>query len=199
MFVGMCVVSPARVRVCVCVELCVAELCVCGKDTDVEMVRGVLPNITKEPNTGAAVCCLLYRCDAAEEEEGGDVGWCNEDRLGVARRPGLRGMLRDGLLSPASLDDPRRREKLDALIERVRVHPALYCYYITDEPGAEEFPGLGKLVAYLRRRDPAHMAYINLFPTYANNQQLGTEGDTVTAYAEHLRHCLLYTSPSPRD
>jgi hypothetical protein len=50
-------------------------------------------------------------------------------------------------------------------------------YFITDEPGAGAFPGLGKLVAYLRERDPAHLAYINLFPTYANEQQLGVSAD----------------------
>lgn len=31
------------------------------------------------------------------------------------------------------------------------------------------------------------MAYINLLPTYANNDQLGTKGDMITAYREHLR------------
>ncbi|MDY0169719.1 MAG: neutral/alkaline non-lysosomal ceramidase N-terminal domain-containing protein [Thermoguttaceae bacterium] len=116
-----------------------------------------------------------------------NVVWCREEELDNAHRHGLRAMLRDGLLSPGSLQDDDRRAKLDALIERVRNHPAMYAYFITDEPSAAEFPGLGKLVDYLRRRDPGRMAYINLFPTYANNQQLGTEGDTVTAYGEHLR------------
>ena len=65
--------------------------------------------------------------------------------------------------------------------------PGFLCYFITDEPSAAAFPALGKLVAYLRERDPAHLAYINLFPTYANNQQLGTKGDKITAYKDHLR------------
>ena len=56
----------------------------------------------------------------------------------------------------------------------MRRHPALYSYFITDEPSAPAFAGLGKLVAYLRQRDPDHLAYINLFPTYASNEQLGT-------------------------
>ena len=81
------------------------------------------------------------------------------------------------------------------LIARVRHHPALYDYFITDEPSAANFPALGKLVAYLRERDPAHLAYINLFPTYANNEQLGTKGDTVTAYREHLRQYVDIVKP----
>jgi hypothetical protein len=128
-------------------------------------------------------------------EGGFNVVWCGEHELDVVHRHGLRAQLRDGLLSPATLDDPVRRAELDALIDRVRRHPALYCYFITDEPSAAAFPGLGKLVAYLRQRDPARMAYINLFPTYANNQQLGTEGDTVTAYREHLRQYVEIVKP----
>src|SRR5207302_2564173 len=100
---------------------------------------------------------------------------------------GLRGMLHDGLLTAATVDAPEQSKKLDALIDRVRTHPAFYSYYIIDEPAAGTFPGLGKLVAHLKERDPAHMAYINLFPTYANNEQLGTKGDTAAAYKEYLR------------
>jgi hypothetical protein len=97
---------------------------------------------------------------------------------------------------------------LDALIQRVKAHPALEAYYLTDEPGAGAFAALGRLVAYLRERDPAHFAYINLFPTYANEQQLGvsasaadrarvgypqnfagvgTDDGTVLRYREHLK------------
>ena len=39
------------------------------------------------------------------------------------------------------------------------------------------------------------MAYINLFPTYANNEQLGTTGDQVTAYREHLRQFVEVVQP----
>jgi hypothetical protein len=100
------------------------------------------------------------------------------------------------LLSPATLENPAQREKLDALIARVRLHPALYDYFITDEPTATNFPALGKLVAYLSERDPAHLAYINLFPTYASNDQLGNKGDTVTAYREHLQQFVDMVKPS---
>jgi hypothetical protein len=127
---------------------------------------------------------------------GFNLVWCQERELDVAQRHGLRGQLQDGLLAPASLEDQAQRQKLQALIERVKRHPALYCYFITDEPSAEAFPALGRLVAFLRERDPAHLAYINLFPTYANNKQLGTAGDKPTAYREHLRLYLEQVKPS---
>jgi hypothetical protein len=135
---------------------------------------------------------------AQQMVEGGfNLVWCgSEKELDVAHRHGLRGLLTNGLLTPASLDDPKRREQLNALIARVGKHPALYAYYLTDEPNASQFPSLGKLVVYLRERDPLHLAYINLFPTYANNQQLGTKGDVVTAYKEHLRRYIERVKPS---
>ncbi len=138
----------------------------------------------------------MSNATAQQLAEGGwNLVWCGEQELDTVQRHGLRAMLQDGLLAPASLDNPESRSKLDALIERVRKHPACYAYFLTDEPSAAAFPAWGRLVAYLRERDPGRMAYINLFPTYANNDQLGTPGDTVTAYREHLRRYLEQVKP----
>ena len=51
------------------------------------------------------------------------------------------------------------------------------------------------MLDYFRERDPNHLAYINLFPTYASAEQLGTEGDTTQAYREHLRQYLEIARP----
>ena len=136
--------------------------------------------------------------------------------LDVAARHHLRAMLQSPLLRPEVLDDPALRAQLDALIERVKNYPAVEAYFITDEPGAGAFAGLGRLVAYLRERDPAHYAYINLFPTYANEQQLGVSADaaerahvgypqnfagvgtddkTVLRYREHLKQFVEIVKP----
>ena len=134
---------------------------------------------------------------AQQMAEGGwNVVWCRENELDTAERHGLRAQLQDGLLAPASLETPAQKERLDALIERARVHPALYSYFITDEPNATNFAALGKLVSYLREKDPAHLAYINLFPTYASNDQLGNRGDKVAAYQAHLREYLESVKPA---
>lgn len=134
---------------------------------------------------------------ARQMAEGGfNLIWCNESELETAQRHGLRALLTDPLLLPANLDRPADRARLDELIARVKAHPALYAYFLTDEPSTAQFAALGRLVAYLRERDPEHLAYINLFPTYASNEQLGTRGDTVTAYEEHLRQYLEKVKPS---
>ena len=153
---------------------------------------------------------------AAVAAEHYNLTWVPVEGLDPAAKHGLRAMLTSDLLNPATLDDPSRRAKLDALIERVKNHPALEAYFLTDEPGAGAFPGLGKLVAYLRQRDPGHLAYINLFPTYANEQQLGVTADeaararvgipqnfagvgtndrTVLAYRQHLKQYLEIVKP----
>ena len=123
---------------------------------------------------------------AAQIAAGGwNLGWANKPGdLDIYHRHGLRAFFTIGV---PDLDNPAQAEALDAAIEQVRHHPALYAYHLVDEPGAGAFPRLGRLVAYLRQRDPGRLAYINLFPTYASNEQLGTKGDTVAAYQEYLR------------
>ena len=54
----------------------------------------------------------------------------------------------------------------------------------------------GTTVAHMRSLDPNHLAYFNLFPTYATNAQLGTTGDTVTAYNAYLSQYVNTVSPS---
>ncbi len=127
---------------------------------------------------------------AKQMAEGGfNLVWCTEQELDIAHKYGLRAQLQAPELRDrvTIMNDPAQIAALDAVIARVKRHPAMYNYYIIDEPNASQFPALGKLVAHLRERDPAHFAYINLFPTYANNDQLGTKGDTITAYREYLR------------
>jgi hypothetical protein len=133
---------------------------------------------------------------AQQMAEGGfNMVWCSEKELDVAQRHGLRAMLFEGLVSPASLDNPEKKAQLDALIDRVKTHPALYAYFITDEPNASTFPTWAKLIAYLRERDPAHLAYLNLLPTYATNDQLGTKGDVATAFNEYLKQYIDVVKP----
>ncbi len=134
---------------------------------------------------------------AAQMGDGGfNAVWCREQDLDLLQRHGLRGMLQDELLTAGSLDSPDKLAKLDALVDRVRRHEALYAYFITDEPSAGNFPGLGKLVAHLKERDPAHLAYINLLPDYASSERLGTTGDRVAAYEQYLRQFMDVVKPA---
>ncbi len=145
---------------------------------------------------------------------GWNLGWAETpEDLDTYRRYGLRAMY---VVRTPNVDDPEQAKALDALIAKVKDHPALYAYYLVDEPGAGAFPGLAKLVSFIRQRDPAHLPFINLYPTYANAAQLGvsddaaerakvgyptnfagigTDNGTVLRYREHLRQFVEMIKP----
>ncbi|HPO41839.1 MAG TPA: hypothetical protein PLA34_01875 [Verrucomicrobiota bacterium] len=152
---------------------------------------------------------------AAQLRAGGwNLAWTQRpEDLDLYHRHGLRVMLE---IATPDVEDPAQAQALAALIARVRSHPALYAYYLVDEPGAGAFPKLGRLAAWLRQRDPAHLAYINLLPTYASDGQLqvsddaaerarvgcpqdfaGLQADDFTAlrYREHLRQFVRIVQP----
>lgn len=146
----------------------------------------------------------LTDASAQQLVDGGwNLAWCfTEQELDIAQRHGMRALYRlpqlymEGQISAAALDNPSQRAKLDASVTRLRTHPALYCYDIDDEPNIPKFAALGRIVAYLRERDPKHLAFINLNPTYASNEQLGAKGDTIAAYQEYLRQYIDIVKPS---
>ena len=93
---------------------------------------------------------------AAQLRAGGwNLGWTKRaEDLDLYHRHGMRVMLE---INTPNVDDPAQARALDALIERVRNHPALYAYYLTDEPGAGAFPDAGQdrgLSASTRSRAP---------------------------------------------
>lgn len=119
----------------------------------------------------------LTQQQAAQVRAGGwNLGWArNITDLDILHDHGMRGML---VIGTPNIDEPEQAKALGSLIEQAREHPALYAYHLVDEPGAGAFPKLGKLVAFLRQHDPAHLAYINLLPTYASDGQLQVSDDT---------------------
>ena len=58
---------------------------------------------------------------------------------------------------------------------------ACWGYALRDEPAARDFPDLRAKVDKVRAARPGKLAYINLFPTYASPEQLGTP-----TYDEHV-------------
>lgn len=116
--------------------------------------------------------------------------------LDVAHAHGLRVLFEtQGLFDHGPPDEAARFAVMDGIIDRVKDHPAMYAYAIADEPSAKRFPALARLVAHIRKRDPHHLARVNLFPTYASANALGTAGDTVAAYREHLRQFVEVVKP----
>ena len=87
---------------------------------------------------------------------------------------GLKGMIVDPRITVTLPETRGWKETILQIVADYQDHPALWGYYITDEPGLDRFANLSKLVKSFQKADPEHIAYINLFPNYASPDQLGT-------------------------
>lgn len=95
----------------------------------------------------------------------------NKQLLDMCRRHGIRVLVRDSRMHLDPQTDADKRA-LDAMIADYSGHPALYGYFIMDEPNPEKYRQLVDVHAYLQAKDPAHLPYINLFPNYGGPTQL---------------------------
>jgi hypothetical protein len=94
-----------------------------------------------------------------------------EHALDVARGAGVKLMI----------SCPELRSDPESTVRRFKDHPAVAGYYLRDEPSAADFKELGDWVRRIRAVDDALPCYLNLFPTYASAEQLGT-----ATYREHV-------------
>ena len=90
-----------------------------------------------------------------------------------------------------NVDDAKARTNVANLAAEVGKHPAVFGYYLRDEPPAAFFPGLAKVADLLRERSPGKWPYINLFPDYATPDQLGTSN-----YTEYLERFVALCHPT---
>jgi hypothetical protein len=79
------------------------------------------------------------------------------------------------------IDCPELKTNTEETVKRFMKHPAIAGYMLRDEPSRSDFPKLGEWVRKIRAIDDTHFCYLNLFPNYANEQQLGTK-----TYQEHV-------------
>lgn len=119
------------------------------------------------------------------------AGFVSPDSLDAVKAAGLQGIV-SGLhvTDPGQTDQDAVGKQVAALVAKVGNHPAVYGYYLRDEPSANMFPALAAYTAALRQAAPQARAYINLFPNYANEAQLGTP-----TYAEHLERYIATVKP----
>lgn len=106
-------------------------------------------------------------------KQGEDVE-TNKKLLDLFHKHGMRLILADSRITiqPPTEEDKRA---MDAMIADYKDHPALYGYYVKDEPKPMEYRRLAQTHTYLRKQDPGHLPYINLFPNYGGPHQLQFE------------------------
>jgi hypothetical protein len=104
------------------------------------------------------------------------AGFVPPSALDAVQAAGMKGIVSDPRVNGydwTNVDEKAARERVGSLIAEVGKHPAVYGYNLRDEPSAALFPGLAKVAALIHELAPGKWAYINLFPNYADAQQLG--------------------------
>lgn len=112
------------------------------------------------------------------------AGFVQPDQLDDVAAAGLQAIVYDPRL-PIQLDgtltETEAKRRAGELADKVAAHPAVFGFYLTDEPNARSFPALARWSAAFRAVAPGKIGYVNLFPTYASTDQLG-----VGSYTRYL-------------
>jgi hypothetical protein len=133
------------------------------------------------PSTDPAVLKKMSDCGFTV------AGFATKDQLDAVHAAGMKAIVSDprvGGYDWNNVDAADARKKVSALVAEVNAHPAVFGYYLRDEPVAALFPGLEKVASVVRELAPGKWPYINLFPNYANVAQLGAP--TYEAYLDQF-------------
>ncbi len=121
------------------------------------------------------------------------AGFVAPETLDACQRAGLKAIVLDPRSSSYDwmrVDEAAARNQIGGLLSEAGNHPATLGFRLCDEPAASWFPGLAKVVSIFRELAPNQTAWVNLFPDYATNEQLGT-----THYAEYLERFITVCRP----
>ncbi len=120
---------------------------------------------------GANFTIAMIQSDSAEN---------NLKALDLCKANGIKGLVVDPRIKLHGRRD-NWTDDLDGVVKDYASHPALWGYFIIDEPNADSFNNIAEISDYLLSKDPNHTPYVNLFPTYATKEQLGAE-----TYEQHV-------------
>jgi hypothetical protein len=112
------------------------------------------------------------------------AGFVYPGTLDACQSVGLKGIVYDARTAGydwTQVDATIARSNVTSLVAETGKHPAVYGYYLRDEPPAGYFQGLATVASLVREMAPGKWAYINCFPNYADNSQLQS-----TNYMDHL-------------
>lgn len=116
----------------------------------------------------------------------------NKSALDLCQQVGIKGLVMDSRLYSLQYHpgNPHFPAYMDSVINDYKSHPALWGYYIGDEPSASCFEILGGVFDYLAAKSPDHIAYINLLPIYASPEQFGK-----ATYEQHVNQFIHQVKP----
>jgi hypothetical protein len=103
------------------------------------------------------------------------AGFCRADQLDAVAAAGMKAIVSDPRTRDydwTNVDPAVAKKNVESLVAEVGKHPAVFGYYLRDEPSAGMFDGLETVADEVRRLAPGKWPYINLFPNYATAEQL---------------------------
>ena len=115
------------------------------------------------------------------------AGFVSPETLDACHAAGLKAIVHDPRCAGydwTNVDAVAARQHVTELIGEVRNHPAVFGYYLRDEPTSGFFPGLAAVSAVVKELHPGAWPYVNLFPNYADAGQLGAP--SYDAYLENF-------------
>lgn len=114
----------------------------------------------------------------------------NHRALDIAARHGLLLWINDWRLSQHYDLHPEWETRLIEAVADYSDSPALDGYFLVDEPSADRFDDLAKVVARLQTADTRRLPYINLAPDFVPAATLGT-----STYREHVERFMRTVRP----
>jgi hypothetical protein len=106
------------------------------------------------------------------------AGFAPVRQLDAIHAAGMKAIVSDARVGGydwTKVDPGEARKKVAELVKEVNAHPAVFGYYLRDEPPANMFAGLETVASVVRELAPGKWPYINLFPLVAEPWQLGTK------------------------
>ncbi len=92
------------------------------------------------------------------------AGFINPPDLDLVQQAGLKAIVFDPQVlmtgEAVSLSDQEIQKRVQALVSQVRGHPALFGYYLRDEPNVKDFPALARWLKAFRAADPSSLPYV---------------------------------------
>ena len=125
------------------------------------------------------------------------AGFVAPDGVDAVGRAGLKCIVSDERITSGVAeglaDEAAVADRVARAVGPLRDHPAVYGWYLRDEPAAGAYDMLAAWSRAVRATAPNHRPYINLFPIYATKQGLGvdTYGQYVDLFATKVRPAFL--------
>lgn len=119
------------------------------------------------------------------------AGFVAPEFVKTVQKAGLKCFVDDPSVSShlwsADMTDVEVAKRVDAMTAKFRENPAVYGYYIMDEPTAGLFPNLARWADAVRKSDPKATPYINLLPMGAQGPGSKDYEDYIEQYVKVLR------------